>query len=342
MSARLIDIAAETGITPTAVSYVLNGRAHKVGKATREKVLQAVARLGYHPNSSARAVRKGRHGALALIMSPGPHRSLLTPEMVLGITRALARNNLRLLIDYVTDEQLTSEDALPRLLIERACDGMLLNYHAHIPPMLEPLTEHFHIPTVWINAKHDHNSVCPDDHGAAQLATETLIAEGHRRIAYSDASFNAATAAGDIHFSKLARRAGYEAAMAAAALPTELLLDQAPAGLTRRENVTAYADQLRATFRRRRPRRPPTAVLSYGGWGLEVLRQVFCEQSATVELMAFGITDNMINDRLIRGLIIPMEEVGERAVDMLLRRISDPTLRIPSETIPFRWSDPTC
>ena len=339
MSARLVDIAAETGISPAAVSYVINGRTDKVSKAMRDKVLNAAARLGYRPNSSARAVRMGRHGALALIMSPGPHRSFLSQEMMLGITRSLAHNNLRLLVDYISDEQFTSEETLPRLLLERACDGMLLNYHSHIPPMLERLTEQFHLPTVWINTKNEFNSVYPDDFGAARAATEQLVSEGHRRIIYCDSAFNNATSTGDIHFSKLARRAGYEAAMEAAGFACEFVLDNPSQNFSRREIVSAYAEQIRAVFRRRRPA-PPTAVVAYGSWELELLSRIPFELGLKVETLTFGLNASSLNDHFLRGLIVPMEEVGERAVAMLLRRIADPELRIPSESVPFRWADP--
>jgi len=340
MSSRLKDIAAETGISPTAVSYVLNGRGNKVSLATREKVLRAASRLGYRPNSSARAVRQGWHGALALIMSPSPHRSLLTPELMLGITAELSRSRLRLLVDYVNDDQLTSEKSLPRLLRERACDGMLLNYSTHVPPMLAELAERFRLPTVWINARHDFNSVCPDDFGAARLATETLLSKGRRRVAYYDAGFNSAVSSGNLHFSKLDRRAGYEAAMQTAGLPCELLLDPEPplpASFTRRQSVVACAERLHVVFRRRRPA-PPDAVVCYGGWDFPILRQVLAELHADPELVTFGFNDNAFNDHLVNGLVVPFEEIGRRAVAMLLRRISNPA-PVPSEIVPFRWGD---
>ena len=341
MSIRLKDIAAETGVTPSTVSYVLNGRDKKIGSATRDKVLRAAVRLGYRPNSSARAIRQGRHGAIALIMSPGSHRSFLSPELLLGITGELTRSNLRLLVDYVTDEQLTSEKTLPHLLRERACDGMLLNYQAHIPPMLGELTERFRLPTVWLNASHDYNSVYPDDFGAAKLATETLLAEGRRRIAYSDSNFNSAAAAGDIHFSKHARRAGYEAAMQAAGLPTELLLDPVTPGtlLSRYEKIAIGAKIFRAVFNRRRPA-PPDAVIAYGGWEIECLRQIFSERDREIPLITFGLNDHQLKDSLLRGLVIPFEDVGCHAVTMLLQRIANPE-SLPSKVIPFRWCDIT-
>jgi len=336
MSTRLKDIAALTGVSPTAVSYVLNGRGGKVAPATREKVLRAADRLGYRPNGAARAVREGRHGAVALIMSPFAHRSLLAPELMSGIHRELSRHNLRLLVDYIADEHLTSETTLPRLLRERACDGMLLNYHAHVPPMLAELTERFRLPTVWLNARQDFNSVYPDDFGAAKLATETLLSEGRRRVAYVDSTYNDAIANGNFHFSKRDRRAGYEAAMQAAGLPVELIFDETAAP-SRRENIAAFHAQLLARFQRRRPA-PPDAIVCYGGWDLGVLRQIQTQLNLDLAILSFGIGDSALNNQLTRGLIVPLEEIGARAITMLLRRLEN-SAPIPSEVIPFRWVD---
>src|SRR2546429_5681923 len=57
----LHDVARLAGVSIATVSYVLNGR--KSGKktisdATRQKVLQAVADLGYVPNQAARNLRR--------------------------------------------------------------------------------------------------------------------------------------------------------------------------------------------------------------------------------------------------------------------------------------------
>jgi DNA-binding LacI/PurR family transcriptional regulator len=48
-------------VSPTAVSFVLNGRTDQgISAATRQAVLDTVQRLGYVPSASARALRSGR------------------------------------------------------------------------------------------------------------------------------------------------------------------------------------------------------------------------------------------------------------------------------------------
>ncbi|UAJ79207.1 LacI family DNA-binding transcriptional regulator [Leifsonia sp. ZF2019] len=62
-------VAQEAGVSTATVSYVLSGRAGGgpgVSEATVQRVRDAVERLGYRPNASARAVRTGRTGLIHL------------------------------------------------------------------------------------------------------------------------------------------------------------------------------------------------------------------------------------------------------------------------------------
>ncbi|MFC4504018.1 MULTISPECIES: LacI family DNA-binding transcriptional regulator [Streptomyces] len=53
------DVARASGVSQTTVSFVLNGAAGHVSQETRERVQQAARALGYVPNGSAQALRKG-------------------------------------------------------------------------------------------------------------------------------------------------------------------------------------------------------------------------------------------------------------------------------------------
>ena len=54
--ATLKDVAAETGLTVSTVSRVLNNRGY-ISDKTRKKVYDAMAKLNYTPNEVARSLR---------------------------------------------------------------------------------------------------------------------------------------------------------------------------------------------------------------------------------------------------------------------------------------------
>jgi DNA-binding LacI/PurR family transcriptional regulator len=61
------DVARTAGVSTAVVSYAFN-RPDRVASATRERVLAAAAAIGYRgPDHAARALRLGRHGAVALV-----------------------------------------------------------------------------------------------------------------------------------------------------------------------------------------------------------------------------------------------------------------------------------
>ncbi len=64
---RLKDVAEHAGVSIKTVSNVVRG-APRVSEATRSRVMRAVAELGYRPNPSARRLRTGRSGLIALVV----------------------------------------------------------------------------------------------------------------------------------------------------------------------------------------------------------------------------------------------------------------------------------
>jgi len=54
------DVAREAGVSIATVSYVLNNKRHFVSEETRRVVLEAIARVGYTPNITARNLKSAR------------------------------------------------------------------------------------------------------------------------------------------------------------------------------------------------------------------------------------------------------------------------------------------
>ncbi|MBG6215501.1 DNA-binding LacI/PurR family transcriptional regulator [Cryobacterium sp. CAN_C3] len=98
--ARLSDVAATAGVSPTTVSHALSG-ARMVNAATRERILSAARELEYMPDrvaSGLRRRRRRRSGVVALIgdnIAATPFAGLI----IEGARRAGLEHDVLLLVD---------------------------------------------------------------------------------------------------------------------------------------------------------------------------------------------------------------------------------------------------
>jgi DNA-binding LacI/PurR family transcriptional regulator len=91
------DVAQVAGVSKTTVSYVLNETPHqKIPEETRERVLDAVRRLNYTPNSLARALRKGHSDTVLLVLPDWPLGRVVS-GIIEALTEQLERHGLSLL-----------------------------------------------------------------------------------------------------------------------------------------------------------------------------------------------------------------------------------------------------
>ncbi|MFI1990633.1 LacI family DNA-binding transcriptional regulator [Actinoplanes sp. NPDC020271] len=90
------DVAEQAGVAPMTVSYTFN-RPARVAEGTRARVLEVAARLGYRPDSTARALRSGRANQLGVVV--GEHLSYLfddpqAAQFLAGITDVCVSEDL--------------------------------------------------------------------------------------------------------------------------------------------------------------------------------------------------------------------------------------------------------
>lgn len=65
------DVAKQAGVSLATVSYVLNGRRNgkdRISDATRQRIIEAGAKLGYVPNQTARSLRRQRTERVCLVL----------------------------------------------------------------------------------------------------------------------------------------------------------------------------------------------------------------------------------------------------------------------------------
>ncbi len=176
------DVAKAAGVSVATVSYVLNDSA-AISPETRERVLKAIRELDYTPNRYARGLANQKTDALALILPAA--RSVSDPflfQFISGVTEAAAGAGYNLLL-IPGDPGVETVQALVR---ERRADGVILMesevHDARIDYLLE-----VDYPFVLFGRsleRQDLTYVDLDNRLGAMLATQHLLALGHRRIGY--------------------------------------------------------------------------------------------------------------------------------------------------------------
>jgi len=322
VAVTLREIASRTGLSFQTISHVLNPTSRRRGlykPETRQMVYKAAREMGYRPNYAARSMATGKLGCVALLLSTEEGHSILPGGLLDGIESALRPADLHLTVSRLTDEKLTDAAFVPKILREWVADGLLINYNAWIPQRMTELIAEYQIPSIWINSKHEHDCVYPDDFDAAYRATQCFIELGHRRIGFAD--YTTARSAVPGHFSLVDRIGGYRQAMTEAQLSPRLINAETKLGedaiLPFTQHWMLAADA-------------PTAVLAYNPEAAMAIAMVSKLERLTLpsymSLLTFSDKSPCPFYELSIGtMVLPERELGTVAVDMLIKKIAKPS-----------------
>lgn len=174
------DVAKEAGVAISTVSNVLNG-VNVVTDSTKQKVLDAVAKLGYVPNMSAKSLKNSKNRTIGLFLRSiqGDYYKLLMQSI-----HWECRNRDYLLNIYVSNVN-TSEEVYGMILSSCVEGAIVLNENLgeeHLSRL-----EKEDVPIVFFDREYCSDrisSMIIDDRIGARMAVEHLIHTGHRRIAF--------------------------------------------------------------------------------------------------------------------------------------------------------------
>jgi DNA-binding LacI/PurR family transcriptional regulator len=176
----MADVARHAGVSPQTVSRVSNGHSN-VDAATKERVVESMRALGYRPNGAARALKSGHFNTIGVIMftleSFGNMRTLD------AIAKEAARANFAVTLIPVSDPTMGRVSGAYNRLGEAAVDGVVIIFEAHLLDDAEFILPPG-VPVVVIDsdAGSEYTVVDNDQALGARLATEHLLALGHRQV----------------------------------------------------------------------------------------------------------------------------------------------------------------
>ena len=210
MAATLHDVARIAGVSIKTVSNVINDYPH-IRPATRAKVEQAIAELGYTPNLTARNLRSGRTGAIALAV---PDLALsYFAELAAEVIAEAERAGVVVLVEQTGGDRERELELLGSSRL-KLTDGLIFSALGMSQDDVGSLAVPY--PLVLLGERIFDG---PADHvtmrnvEASRAATEYLLASGRRRIAVVGAH------EGEVIGSAGLRLRGYREALEAAGIP---------------------------------------------------------------------------------------------------------------------------
>ena len=321
--ATIKDVARVAGVSIATVSATLNGTA-RVSEKRSQRVWDAIRDVGYTPHGIARSLRLGHTRSIGLVV--GDISNPFFTSLAKAVEASASAAGYMVILAN-SDDDPEKELNLIRLLLEQRVAGILLAPAGHDPKYLATLSEIVRIPLVLVDRLlpgTPYDAVVVDNQGAARMVTDYLIRLRHRRIGI---------VIGRQHLWTTEQRVrGYRDSLRAAGLRENLDLEQ----IADSRLEAAYS----VTQRLLSMPDPPTAIFAANNLmmlgALEAILDMEFDCPGRISLA--GVDDfswsSAIRPRLTT-VSQPIEEMGLRAVEQLLDRVSKRSAvkRSPSKVI---------
>ena len=180
--AQVRDVAALAGVSPGTVSNALN-HPEKVTAATRERIQRAIDELGFVRNEAAHRLRRGVRESIGMLVLDV--RNPFFTDVARGVELGLAQLGRPLLIGN-SDQDPVREQAFLDSFEEQQLSGLLITPVGKDLKRLRRLRDRGTAVVLVdrMSKTSDFSSVAVDDSLGGRLAADHLLEIGRRRIAF--------------------------------------------------------------------------------------------------------------------------------------------------------------
>ena len=315
------DIAKKLEVSPTTVSFVLNGKGKekKISDEVIDRVLTYTKAINYKPNMLARSLRTGRTKILVVMVEDISNHFF--SRIARYIEDIAYEKGYRVLFCSNENEDKRSRDLL-NLFYERQVDGFIIIPSTGIRDDIEELINN-DIPVVLFDRYFtdlDTHYVVIDNYAASDEATRHLIDNGYRNIAFICTDVQ--------QLQMLDRKKGYIDAVEREGLPATIL--EIPFGDT---DSAAGRELLRKFFTEQTDLDAVYFSTNYLTCsGLEVIREINSPSIAELGIVTFDDNELFrINTPTISAVAQPMEEIAQELMRIMLHLLKQKSK--PSETM---------
>ena len=321
----IVNVAEEAGVSYGTVSRVINDSVH-VKPETRERIQQAMERLGYVVNRQARSLAGGKANVIGVLV-PDLGTGYIG-EIMRGIDTELGLAGYDLML-YTTHRTAVKESNYVANLAQGMVDGLLLILPRNPSDYISALTQR-KFPFVLIDHQgtgRDCAAVGATNWQGAYNATEYLINLGHRRIGFITGSMDLGAAQD--------RLEGYQAALRTNRLSSEAELIYS--------GTFFQPDGYIGALQFLNLKNPPSAIFASNdvmAMGvMDAIREKGLQIPEDISVIGF---DDIPQAMLVRPALTtvrqPLEKMGRAATQMLLDMLGNPgkkkeRFELPTELI---------
>lgn len=318
MPATIRDIREKTGLSLATISKYLNGG--NVLPQNRVLIEDAIQELHYEVNELARGLVTNKTGTIGVLVYS--IESMFNGSLLKYIGEALRSRGYAMLICDSNDDISTEAQGI-RFLLNKKVDGILVMPVSRNSSFLEP-AKAAGVPVVLVDRSLEdevHDCVKIDNRTAARRAVQKLLDLGHQKIAVIGS---------DQEYTGIERFKGYKEAMSDAGLPAaaEYIRNKRHAfdhGYLAMKELIALDERPTAVFM-------TNYEISLGA--VMAVNEAHLACPDDISLLGF---DDLILSQVVQPklcmVVQPMKEIGEKAVELLLRRISEKTKEMPLEIV---------
>ncbi len=335
-SLTISDIAKSAGVSKTTVSRFLNGKYEYMSQSTRERIESIIRMADYRPNTLARSLKSSKSMLAGLVIAD--IESPFSAAVIKGAGDTLRGAGYSMII-VNSDNSIEKEQKYIRSLLSQGVDGLMVNTANTSNPFLIDLANQG-LPVVLTDrCVHDYNFdiVSIENKESIITALRHLMEMGYKKTALF-------TQPADLISPRFERRASFVEHLTSCGVqnPEQYVFE------LDFSKPSAVKDALKRLNEISENTGPPAVIAASGVTLLHTLHAVNeLGLNAPRDIGICGFDDwgwapemawVSLTEPKITTLSVQAHRIGEKAAELLLRRISDPaalkeSIAIPAELI---------
>lgn len=318
----IIEVAKRLDVSPTTVSFILNGRSKekRISDEIRDKVLKFVEEIGYKPNSLARSLRTGKTNTIALMVE-----SISDPffgHIARNIEEKAYKSGYKILYSSTGNNTEKTKEFL-KMYEERHVDAYIIAAPEGIEGELQAIINSGKPVLLFDRYLKDlkTDTILVDNYQSTAKAVEELIQSGFKNIAFITLD--------SLQSQMNDRLLGYEETLKKHKLPQylkEISYDFPP------EKVTAHIE---AFLQRRGEIDAVVFATNYlCVYGLKAIEKLGLIIPKDLGIVVFDDQDLFeLYKPQITAIAQPIEEIANQIISLLLNKLNNPVKTKKIQTI---------